>query len=113
MTKPVIATTLEAILKNHGFSAKAFTNPMDALESAGSDCPDLLIADVMMPGMNGIELGIQLRARFPMCQILLFSGYSTTISLLDRARENGHNFILLAKPIHPKDLLAAISGIIE
>jgi CheY-like chemotaxis protein len=111
--EPVIATTLAAILKNHGFSARAFTNPKDALESADSEHPDLLITDVMMPEMNGIELGIQFRTRFPMCKVMLFSGHADTVSLLAGAREDedGSNFTVLAKPIHPKDLLAAISGI--
>ena len=108
----IIAFTLEAILKNVGFDAKAFTNPLDALDAANSNAPDLLITDVMMPEMSGIDLGIHFRKRFPKCNILLFSGQATTSSLLEAARERGHDFTLLAKPIHPKDLLAAIGGLV-
>ena len=107
----VIAFTLEAILKNVGFDAKAFTNPLDALDAANSNAPDLLITDVVMPEMSGIDLGIHFRERFPKCNVLLFSGQATTSSLLEAARERGHDFTLLAKPIHPKDLLAAIRGV--
>jgi DNA-binding NtrC family response regulator len=104
----VIAFSLAAILKSYGFDATAFTDPRDALECAASQQPDLLISDVMMPGMSGVELGIHFRSRFPQCNVLLFSGQATTASLLDAAREQGHDFTLLAKPIHPTDLLAAI-----
>jgi DNA-binding response OmpR family regulator len=107
----VIAHSLAAILKNSGFDAVAFTDPSVALESAGVLAPDLLISDVMMPGINGIELGIHFRTRFPQCKVLLFSGLATTVALLDAAREQGHDFVLLEKPIHPKDLLAAIGSL--
>ena len=108
----VIAFTLEAILKNVGFDATAYTSPLDALDAANSNAPDLLITDVMMPEMSGVDLGIHFRKRFPKCNVLLFSGQATTGGLLEAAREQGHDFTLLAKPIHPKDLIAAIGGII-
>jgi CheY-like chemotaxis protein len=104
----VIAHTLAAILNGCGFDATAFTNPLDALKEAGMDKPDLLIADVMMPGMNGVELGIQFRNSLPQCKVLLFSGQATNAPLLEGALARGYDFELLAKPIHPKDLLAAI-----
>jgi CheY-like chemotaxis protein len=104
----VIAHTLAAILKNAGLDATAYTSPRDALESAAQHQPDLLISDVMLPEMTGVELGIYFRTRYPQCNVLLFSGQATTGSLLEAAREQGHDFTLLTKPIHPTDLLAAI-----
>ena len=108
----VIAHTLAAILNNAGFDATAFTDPKDALEFTAAIVPDLVISDVMMPEMSGVELGIHIRKRFPKCNVLLFSGLATTAALLDEARKQGHDFTLLAKPIHPKDLLAAIGSLI-
>ena len=104
----VIAYTLEAILKNAGFDAKAFNNPLDALEAAKSATPDLLITDVVMPKMSGVELAIEFRTHYPSCQILLFSGQSATADLLENAREQGYDFKILAKPVHPVDLIAAV-----
>jgi CheY-like chemotaxis protein len=104
----IIALTLGAILRNSGFSAFAFTSPLDALRSAESQPPTLLISDVMMPELTGIELAIRLRSKYPTCKVLLFSGLAATADLLESARREGHDFVLLAKPIHPNDLLAAI-----
>jgi DNA-binding NtrC family response regulator len=109
----VIASTLAAILTRRGFEASAFTSAEAALDAAEEGKPDLLITDVMMPGMNGIELGVQFRSRFPECKVLLFSGQANTRALLDEARAHGHDFTLLAKPIHPKDLLAALQTLQE
>lgn len=104
----VIATTLSAILRGNGFDAIPFFNPVHALKAAETQCPDLLISDVTMPGMNGVDLGIRLKAICTACRILLFSGQAVTSNLLDEARTKGHDFELLTKPIHPTELLAAI-----
>ncbi len=104
----VIAKTLAIILRNEGFDAIAFHSPEQALESAKETAPDLLISDVAMPGMTGIELAIQMKSRYPQCKILLFSGQSPIVDWLASARAEGHDFECLDKPIHPKELLARI-----
>lgn len=106
----VIASTLAAILKASGFEAKAFFNPLQALAAAEADRPDILISDVAMPEMSGIELGIQFKATYPNCRILLFSGQASTSDQLEKARSEGHDFQLLTKPVHPTDLLKAIQN---
>jgi CheY-like chemotaxis protein len=106
--EPAIASTLELILNAAGFSAAAFTNPLEALRSAETQCPDFLLTDVMMPQLNGIDLGAPFKAIYPGCRILLLSGQIATGGLMEDARKKGHNFQLLAKPIHPKDLLDVI-----
>ena len=104
----IIASTLAAILKVSGFAAVAFSDPREALLAAESRPPSLIISDVIMPGMNGVELAVQFKTKYPNCKILLFSGQAATVELLESARNEGHDFVLLEKPIHPSDLLAAI-----
>lgn len=104
----IIASTLTAILKVNGYDARAFVNPLEALEAARTEAPDLVISDVMMPELSGIDLAVRLREQCPTCKVLLFSGFATTTDMLKAARDQGHDFYLLSKPLHPRDILARI-----
>jgi DNA-binding NtrC family response regulator len=110
----IIASTLAMILRlQGGFHASPFTKPLDALEAARLEAPDLLISDVVMPLFSGIELAIQVREDCPDCKVLLFSGSAATAHLLEAAGENGYDFELLLKPVHPADLLTQIRNLTE
>jgi DNA-binding NtrC family response regulator len=110
----VIASTLAMILRfQGGFHARSFNNPGEALDAASYDPPDLLISDVVMPALSGIELAIKMRALCPECKVLLFSGQPSTADMFESARLNGYDFELLSKPVHPGDLLARIRNLTE
>jgi CheY-like chemotaxis protein len=104
----VIADTLAIILNQAGFEALAVYTGNDAVDQARAQRPDLIVSDVIMPDMNGIEAAIHIRGFLPECKILLFSGQAATADLLENARARGHEFEILAKPVHPQDLLAKI-----
>src|SRR5579859_5945783 len=104
----VIADTLAIILNQSGFEAKAVYSGEKAVETAKEWMPEMLISDVIMTDLNGIDAAIKIRALLPSCKILLFSGQAATADLLDRARVQGHEFEILAKPVHPQDLLARL-----
>jgi|SRR5471032_1227258 len=106
----VIANTLAIILNQAGFEARAVYSGEKALEELDSFQPDMLISDVIMTGMTGIEVAIETRRKLPKCKVLLFSGQAATADLLERARAEGHEFDILAKPVHPTDLLAKLRG---
>jgi CheY-like chemotaxis protein len=106
----VIADTLTIILNQNGFDAQAVYSGEKAVEVARTLQPNMLICDVIMQDMNGIDAAIHIREMLPHCKILLFSGQAATADLLERARTQGHNFEILAKPVHPQDLLARLHG---
>jgi CheY-like chemotaxis protein len=105
----VIADTLAAILSRSGYATVAAYDGEEALETALISPPEMLITDVILPGMNGIELATTIRRIFPDCKILLFSGQAASADLLAPARSAGHHFTMLGKPIHPSELLARVS----
>jgi len=104
----VIADTLAIILNQSGFDATAVYSGERAVEVAETLRPDMLISDVIMTDLNGIDAAIKIREMLPSCKILLFSGQAATADLLDRANSQGHQFEILAKPVHPQDLLAKL-----
>lgn len=106
----VLADTLVIILNKAGFNASAVYSGTDAIEVAKSVKPDLIISDVSMPDMNGIEAMILIREFLPTCKILLFSGHAATANLLENARARGHDFDIIAKPVHPQDLIAKLTA---
>lgn len=105
----VIADTVAEILSRSGYAAMATYDANDALETALISPPEMLITDVILPGMNGVELALKIRRIFPDCKILLFSGQAVSVDLLATAKSSGHHFNLLSKPVHPKELLARVS----
>jgi CheY-like chemotaxis protein len=109
----IIASTTAMILRHSGFDTTFFTLPLEALQAACQDAPDLLITDVVMPRLSGIELAVQLRACCPDCKVLLFSGQATTGNLIDAANGMGRDFELLAKPVPPAALLSKVKSLME
>jgi len=105
----VIADTLAEILSLSGFPAIAAYDGNGALGAALLQPPEMLITDVALPGMNGIELAITVKRVYPDCKILLFSGQAATADLLATARRAGYQFTLLTKPVAPYELLATVA----
>jgi CheY-like chemotaxis protein len=101
----LIAETLAEILNCSGFEAVAVYNGGAAVQELATRCPDALITDVVMPGMNGIEVAKYARTQCPNMRILLLSGQAATKELLERAHLDGNDFELLAKPLAPEVLL--------
>jgi DNA-binding response OmpR family regulator len=106
-----IAKMLTVILQMNMFRAIPFCDPLIAMEAAIAKRPDYLISDIVMPGMNGIDLAVRVQHAVPTCKILLFSGQVGASELIEQAREAGYDFELVQKPIHPAKLVAAIRSL--
>ena len=104
----VIADTLAAILNQGGFEARAVYSCVKALEMAPAFRPDLLISDVIMSEMNGIDAAIRIKAILPDIRVFLLSGQTATGELLKRQNAAGYGFEILTKPLHPRDLIARL-----
>jgi DNA-binding NtrC family response regulator len=104
-----IAESAAKILRISGFDARAFSDPLAALEASQVEAPNLLLSDVIMPGLNGFELSSGLVKGCPQCRVLLFSGDPSAQETLARTpTEKSCGF--LVKPIRPEDLLKAIQS---
>lgn len=108
--EPVIADTLAMILNQSGFDACAVYSGEGAVEMAGRFQPEMLISDVIMSDLNGIEAALRIRQLLPAIKILFFSGQAATADLLEKARSQGYEFEILTKPVHPQDLINKLRG---
>jgi DNA-binding NtrC family response regulator len=111
--EPRIANTLCQIIRGAGFQAFAAYEAEGAMMLCRHHSPAMLISDVNMPGISGLELAGQLSREMPACHIILFSGHVDTAPLLAAAREQGNHFQLVVKPVQPEDLLERIRTISE
>ena len=101
----VIAITLARIFSSKGYDARTAYSAEDALPLLDDWAPDLAVLDVSLPGMNGVDLAIGLKALRPNCRILLISGKPETLEVVERAGRSGHVLELIAKPVPPAFLL--------
>ena len=110
--EPSVAGTLASVFRRSGYRSYWVSGAVKAFLLAQQINPDLLLTDVMMPGFSGIDLAIRFRSEFPDCKILLMSGQAETDDLLERAKEQGYDFQVVAKPIWPPDLLAVAEKVL-
>lgn len=109
----VIADTLGQILGANGYDIRVVYSAEDAVSVISGWPPHLAILDVMLPKMNGIELAVILKENLPRCHVLLFSGQPSVEALMQKAKNEGHEFDILAKPVHPTVMLNAISTLLS
>ena len=102
----IIADSLAHILTDKGFAATAVYNGERALEMATTVEPDVVLSDVVMPGISGVDLALRLIGLFPSCRVVLYSSIAVVTNLLKAPGASNYPFTLLAKPIHPDDLIA-------
>lgn len=104
----IIADTLALILNKDGFEARAVYTSGNALELASNFHPDVLISDVLMTDINGVDAAVQMRTLLPDIRVFLLSGQTETAEILARSQARDLGFEVLVKPVHPRELLSRI-----
>ena len=105
----MIADTLSAIFRGAGYETYTAYNGRLGLDAARTLSPELVLSDVAMPEMDGVQMAMQIRRSQPAVRVLLLSGQSGTSDLLRSARENGFDFELLEKPMHPDEIMRKVA----
>jgi CheY-like chemotaxis protein len=109
----VIADTLKIILSQYGYECATAYDGDQAIEKAREFRPWILVSDVVMPRMNGVESAIQIKREQPDCEILLYSGQAATAQFLSTAHEQGYDFEIHPAPVHPNDLIPILERLKE
>jgi len=108
-----IADTMALIFQSQRYDAQVAYSAEGAIEVLAAWRPELAILDVILPEMNGIDLAIVIKANYPGCHVILFSGHSNTAMLLEEAGKKGHQFEVLAKPVHPSVMLERAADLLR
>lgn len=106
-----LADTLATILRLNGYEVEEAYSGALAIQIAMQFQPEVLICDVVLPVMNGVETASHIRSLFPSCKVFLITGRSTAPDLVLKTHALSDGFELLAKPLHPSELLARLSNI--
>jgi len=109
--EPKIREVVGETLKEGGFKVSCFANGIDCLRRLTSQKCDLLITDVKMPEMDGMELLKQVKSISPWLPVLLITGYGDIPTALRAVRAGAANFI--EKPLQRDSLLLAIRSVLQ
>jgi len=106
----VVLHTLQLILKQHGYEVRGARDGNEAFAICPAFDPDILLCDINLPDINGIQVALRLKHELPFCRVVLLSGEISSTDLLEDAGEQGHHFEVLAKPTDPQHLLRVLAG---
>ncbi len=104
----VVLHTLQLILKQHGCKVTGARDGTEALANHDSN-PDILLCDINLPDIDGIQIALKLKDRYPRLRVVLLSGEISSAELLEDARKRGYHFEVLAKPTDPQQLLQILA----
>jgi two-component system, NtrC family, nitrogen regulation response regulator GlnG len=101
-----IRWVLEKALKGAGFRVTSFPGAAELLDEFESGAPDVLLSDIRMPGVNGLELLARLRAQHPQLPIIIMTAHSDLDSAV--AAYQGGAFEYLPKPFDVDEAVALV-----
>src|SRR3954469_5475836 len=106
----IVLHTLVLILKQHGYEVRGARDGAEAMDAAAGFHPDILLCDINLPDMDGIQIALNLKQQLSHLRVVLLSGEISSTELLEEAKRNGYHFEVLAKPTEPNQLLRVLSS---
>jgi putative nucleotidyltransferase with HDIG domain len=106
--QPDICRLMTRALESEGYVCRSTTDPEVARELLGREGFDLLVADITMPGIDGLELLAAAREAKPGCKVILITGHSDRNRLAQALLLGAFDY--LEKPVAPDELLSAVSA---
>ena len=102
---------MEAVLLDNGYATKAFTRSFEAVEAFRPGDWDLVVSDIKMPGMDGLEVLQKLKQKDPCIPVIMITAYATVDMSIQALRRGAYD--MLTKPFEPEELLYRIKNALK
>jgi len=109
--EPAIVTVVRERLEREGFRVRAVASGEEALEHIEQDPPDLLVLDLMLPGVDGLEVLRRLRGQGNLVPVVVLSAKDEDVDKIVGLELGADDY--LAKPFNPRELTARIRAVLR
>ena len=99
---------MEAVLKDSGYQVKSYTRSFEAVDDFETNAYDLVISDIKMPGMDGLEVLQKIRAKDQRVPVIMITAYATVETSIQAMRKGAYD--MLTKPFEPEELLYRVKN---
>jgi len=106
--EPSIRTSLEGVLEDEGYKVLCASDGKEALKSMEEEMPDLILLDIWMPGIDGIETLKRMRSLHPGLQVIMISGHGSIETAVTATKLGAYDFI--EKPLSLERTLVTIQN---
>ena len=106
--EPSIVQSLKGLLSDEGFDVMTAPNGYEALKTIESDSPDLVLLDIWMPGMDGIETLKEIKANNPYIQVIIITGHGNVETAVKATKLGA--FDLIEKPLSIDKVIVGINN---
>ncbi len=106
--EPSIRRSLEGILTDEGFEVITAANGYECLQLVETEFPDLILLDIWMPGIDGLETLKEIKKNNPLLPVIMISGHGTIETAVTATKQGAYNFI--EKPVAIDKVIVAINN---
>jgi DNA-binding NtrC family response regulator len=102
---------MEQVLLDSGYLARAYTSPIKAVEEFRPDAWDMVITDIKMPGMSGLEVLQKVREMSKDIPVIMITAYATVDMSIQALRKGAYD--MLTKPFEPEELVYRVKNALQ
>jgi DNA-binding NtrC family response regulator len=99
------------LLSIHGFKARGAASGAEALEVLGSEPVDVILLDVKMPGMSGLDVLAQVKRNDPLIEVIILTGHASVDTAKEIIALGGYDYLL--KPHAVEDVIVKVESAFE
>ncbi len=94
---------MSAVLQDEGYAVRTFTDPLEAVELFRPGTWDLVVSDIKMPGIDGLEVLHRIKAAEPTIPVIMITAFATVEMSIQALRKGAYD--MLTKPFEPDELI--------